>query len=126
MNEVYGYDPSPIIPYTNANTFNSKVEEHLQARDTMLKEMKEKLVLAHSRMKKKANLHHREVNFEAGDLLYYLKIMSYRSKSLDRRTNEKLPPRYFGPYPIVERVGTIANKLLLPNSALIHPVFHIS
>ena len=39
----------------------------------------------------------------------------------------KLAPRYIGPYPIAEKYGSIAYKVLLPDSlAEIHEVFHVS
>jgi hypothetical protein len=56
----------------------------------------------------------------------YLKLQPYVQSSVTRRANQKLAFRYFGPYTIIQRVGDTAYKLQLPDSAQIHPVFHIS
>ena len=55
-----------------------------------------------------------------------LKIQPYRQSTLQHRRNEKLSPKFFEPYRVVERVGSVAYKLELPPSATIHPIFHIS
>jgi hypothetical protein len=39
----------------------------------------------------------------------------------------KLAPRYIGPFPIVEKCGTVAYKLGLPPSLVgVHNIFHVS
>ena len=39
----------------------------------------------------------------------------------------KLSPRYIGPFEILERVGTVAYRLALPQSLSgVHAVFHVS
>jgi hypothetical protein len=55
----------------------------------------------------------------------YLKLQSYVQSSVTNRANQKLPFMLFGSYTIFQRVGTVAYKLKLSDSSLIHPVFHV-
>jgi hypothetical protein len=42
------------------------------------------------------------------------------------RRNLRLNPRYYGPYPIIHRIGPVAYKLRLLEGSSVHPVFHVS
>ena len=39
--------------------------------------------------------------------------------------NRKFRPRFIGPYPILECIGSQAYRLQLPASLLVHNVFHV-
>ncbi|KAF3612299.1 hypothetical protein FXO38_36918 [Capsicum annuum] len=58
--------------------------------------------------------------------MVYLKLQPYRQTSLALRRNLKLSSKYYGPYTITSRIGSVAYKLALPPKTKVHPVFHVS
>jgi hypothetical protein len=55
-----------------------------------------------------------------------LKLQPYTQSTVANRPYPKLSYKFYGPYTILDKVGTAAYKLQLPDHAEIHPVFHVS
>ena len=117
---VYGRDPSPLIQGIPSALPNSTMDQLLQDCDYMLIVLREHLVHAQQRMKSYADRHHRDLSFQIGDLVY-LKLHHYRLSSLARRVNEKFAPKFYGPFSVIQCIGSMAYKCqLLPSSSTIH------
>jgi hypothetical protein len=76
-------------------------------------------------MEKQADQHRFERQFELGDMVF-LKLQPYVQSSLAPRSHQKLAFRFFHPFPMLQRVGSVAYKLELPAYSAIHPVLHVS
>lgn len=113
---VYGIPPPHLLTYVPGTSHIQAVDEYLRDRDTILRELCHNLSLARQRMKSRAGLKHREVSFEVGDYVY-LKLQPYRQTSVAFRASMKLAPRFFRPYQIIGKVGTVAYRLALPPSS---------
>jgi hypothetical protein len=72
-----------------------------------------------------ADKHRTERVFAAGDQVF-LKLQPYVQSSVVHRANHKLAFRYYGPFLVDKRIGSVTYHLVLPKSSRIHPVFHVS
>ena len=79
-----------------------------------------------NRIKWQADQDHSERSFEEGDCIF-LRLQLYKQMSLKwLNTENKLEPKYYSPYKVLQNIGSMAYKLELPSSSRVHLVFHVS
>lgn len=110
---VYGRPPPTLIHYIPGTAKAQQVEEDLIDRDRTLIILKDNLLRAQERMKFFADRKRTERSFEVGDQVL-LKLQPYRQTSIRGSMSQKLGPRYYGPYPVTAKIGSMAYQLQLP------------
>ena len=104
---LYGRDPPALHRFQEPVSVVDPVERQIRERNVILDELKANLLRSQECMKEQADGKRRDVNFKKGDMVY-LKLQPYRHKSLAVRPNEKLSPRFYGPFEIEDKVGLVA------------------
>ena len=123
---LYGYHPPSITSSLRQNSKVQAVEDHIEHQQEVLQLLKDNLNLAQNQMKQQADQHHTERSFDVGDWVF-LWLQPYKQISLKQaKKDNKLSPKYYGPYKVLQKIGTMAYKLELPASSRVHPVFHVS
>lgn len=122
---LYGRPPRHFGIQSAAACSVSDLNTWLKERETMQALVKQHLFRAQDRMKRQADKGRSEREFQVGDQVY-LKLQPYVQSSLAARANQKLSFKFFGPFPVLAKIGVVAYKLKLPPSSSIHPIFHVS
>lgn len=110
---VYGRKPPVLVHFLEGETRVEAVAQELRDRDEALRQLKFNLQKAQEQMKMQADKRRKEVQFDVGDWVF-LKLRPHRQQSVVQRIHQKLAPRFFGPYQIIQKVGPVAYKLKLP------------
>ncbi|MCI23079.1 hypothetical protein A2U01_0044257 [Trifolium medium] len=110
-----GFNPPVLVHFLEGETRVEAVAHELRDRDEALRQLKFNLQNVQEQMKVQADKKRKEVQFEVGDWVF-LKLRPHRQQSVVQRIHQKLAPRFFGPYQIIKKVGSVAYKLQLPTT----------
>lgn len=76
-------------------------------------------------MKNMADRNRTDRSFQVGEQVL-LKLQPYIQSSVVSRPCPKIAYKFYSPFEVEARVGSVAYRLKLPPASLVHPVFHIS
>lgn len=121
----YGLLPSLSVEASDESSSSKDATALLKARSFYSSTLQHHLARAQNHMKQVADSKRTLRVFQVGDSVF-LKLQPYAQTSVVNRPCHKLAMKYFGPFPILERVGSVAYKLQLPPASQVHSVFHVS
>nr|GEY16231.1 putative reverse transcriptase domain-containing protein [Tanacetum cinerariifolium] len=88
-------------------------------------QIKQRMQAARDRQKSYADLKHKPIEFQIGDMVM-LKVLPWKGVVRFGKRG-KLNPRYVGPFKLLDKVGIVAYKLELPQElSRVHITFHVS
>lgn len=122
---IFGQAPPAILDYMSGSSSVDAVDTLLQDRTHTLSTLNANLLRAQHRMKTQADAKRTDISFHEDDWVF-LKLQPYRQRSLTGHSTHKLSKRFFGPFKILQKIGPVAYRLALPNTAQLHDVFHVS
>lgn len=122
---LYGYEPDIGFSIAPIQDTPTEALTWVTERDAHMQQLKDNLARAQNRMKQLADRHRVDRQFQVGEQVL-LKLQPYAQSSVVNRPYPKLAFKFFGPFAVLQRVGSAAYRLKLPDGCLIHPVFHVS
>ncbi|GJV76333.1 putative mitochondrial protein, partial [Tanacetum coccineum] len=122
---VYGQKPPTHVSYMAGDSHVEAVDRSLVAREAAIALLQFHLDRAQQRMKLFADSKRSDRSFNVGDWVL-LKLQPHRQVTLRMHKQHKFSPKFYGPFQVLAKHGTVAYKLSLPNTATIHDVFHVS
>jgi hypothetical protein len=122
---LYEYAPPLLTELPALENLSTEAQTTLADKEQMISILQRNLAKAQKKMKKFADAKRTPRTFALGDLVY-LKMQPHREHALGKGNPLKLASKWYGPFKIIQLVGTRAYKLQLPEGTLLHNVFHVN
>ncbi|GJR56749.1 putative reverse transcriptase domain-containing protein [Tanacetum coccineum] len=108
----------PLVEFCYNNTYHASIK-------SAPFEIKQRMQAARDRQKSYADLKRKPMKFQVGDRVM-LKVSPWKGVVRFGKRG-KLNPRHVGPFKVLEKVGSVAYKLELPQEfSRVHNTFHVS
>ena len=89
------------------------MEVHIEHEQEVLQLLKDNLNFTQNQMKQQVDENHSERSFDEGDCVF-LQLQPYKQMSLKQaKKDNKLSPKQYGPYKVLQNIATMAYKLEL-------------
>ena len=122
---LYGRKCRSPICWTEVGDMQLTGPELIHDTTEKIFQIKQRLQAARDRQKSYADVRRKPMEFQVGDKVM-LKVSPWKGMIRFGKRG-KLNPRYIGPFKILERIGSVAYKLELPDElSRVHPTFHVS
>jgi hypothetical protein len=107
---LYGYHPPSIAPLgLRGKKKVQTMEDHIEHQEEVIQLLNDILAITQNRMKQKENQHHSERESEVVDEVFF-RLQPCEQMSLKKQKKDnKLAPKYYGPYKVLERIIWIKN-----------------
>ena len=122
---LYSYEPPRWKEIFQGSTKVPTVKDQLEDNQPIMQTLKDNLTMAQNRMKQQANQHRTKREFELVDWVF-VRLQPYKQLPLKQQGKNKVAPKFYGPYQIVQKISKVAYELKLPETSRIHNVFHVS
>ncbi|GJX07743.1 putative reverse transcriptase domain-containing protein [Tanacetum coccineum] len=115
----------PLVEFSYNNSYHTSIKEIVQETTEKIIQIKQRMQAAHDRQKSYADLKRKPMEFQVEDKVM-VKVLPWKGVVRFGKRG-KLNPRYVGPFKVLEKVGSIAYKLELPEElSRIHNTFYVS
>ncbi|GJS96360.1 putative reverse transcriptase domain-containing protein [Tanacetum coccineum] len=114
----------PLVEFSYNNSYHASIKIVKETTEKIL-QIKQRVQAAHDRQKSYADLKHKPMEFQVGDIVM-LKVLPWKGVVRFGKRG-KINPKYVGPFKVLEKVGAITYKLELPQElSRVHNTFHVS
>lgn len=107
---LYGMAPPIHVPYFPRDSFVREVDQLLSTQEEFIGILKDNLRKVQHFMKVQADKNRSKRSFQVGDWVF-VKLQSYQQSSVQQMVSNKLSPRYYGPFLVLEQCRLVDYRL---------------